>query len=217
MKISILLPTLYPVLADRLIASVRLARLPGDTSYEIVAVGPKPPVGPDIVALKELNQLGNNPANRAAFAASTGDVILCLPDEAIVSDGVFEVAVASLGEMPKGRVVAMDGGHWECFGKRYAPFPLTRRETILNHGNFFYPYKSHWGDVAFSLEVWRRGGEVIRPSAESIIMGDRMGLPESPNKWPNFNGDYLRFQQDFSEMIVGCDFGNFQTFNHAMP
>lgn len=217
MKISILLPTLYPALANRLITSLRLARLPKDASYEIVAIGPDPPTGCDIVSVKEASPSGNNPANRAAFSASTGDAILCLPDEAIVSPSVFEVATESLGSMPNNKVVAMDGGHWECFGKRYAPFPFTLRETIVNHWDFFYPYKSHWGDVAFSLDVWKKGGAVTRPSVETVIMGDRMGLPESPNKWPNFDGDYLRFQKDFAEMIVGCDLSNFQTFNHAVP
>lgn len=213
--LSILLPSLYPILLDRMLRSIRTNPMLENWDREIVIISPNPIGGDDIVYVPEKEKAGTNPALRAAFKASKGEVICCLPDDMIVSPTCFETGLKTLDGKDE-KIVCMDGGAFSCFRYRYAICPMCTRATVLNHWNFFFPYTSHWGDPAFSLDVGRRGGKVVPMAPPGVHWGlDRMGQGENSIKQSSFNEDMDKFLRDFTDLSKGWDLSNWVIYNNA--
>lgn len=215
MKLSLLIPSLYPKLMQRMLASIRQNTLPEGWDLEIVINSPYIIAAPDIVHVPEKEPKGTNPAMRTCFKASHGDVIACLPDDMIIAPHCLEIGLAALNQQPD-TIVALDGGAFKCFDRRYAICPMTLRRTVEKYWEYFFPYKSHWGDPAFSLHLWRKGGQVLRMAGGQVHWGlDRMGEGEASTKTSTFDQDYARFLEDFKEMTPGYDLKNWLSFNHT--
>lgn len=215
MKLSILIPSLYPRLLQRMLASIYENKLPESWEMEILIVSPHPISGKNIVHVPEPEAHGTNPAMRAGYKASTGDVIACLADDMTVSKDCFSVCLGVLGVQPD-TIVAMDGGAFKCFDRRWAICPMTLRTTVEKYWDFFFPYTSHWGDNAFSLHVTRMGGRVLGTPGGQVHWGlDRMGEGEAVHKTTAFADDHARFLKDFAEMAVGYDHKDWLSYTHT--
>lgn len=218
MKVSVLLPSLFPKLADRIIRQLWASVKPKGISLEIVVCSPFHACGEGIVWCEEKEPKGTNPAMRKAFEASSGDLVCSLADDFGVDPFWIGTSVSDLGNRDE-IVLAMDGGGFSCFGYRYAISQMTTRRTVENHWKFFFPYISHWGDPAFSMDVWRSGGSVVRPSQRVVHWGlDRMGCGESGIKESSMELDKQSFLRDFAHMGVGYDLsGDWHAYNGVYP
>lgn len=217
MKVSVLLPSLYPYLADRLIRQIRTSRKPEGVEVEIVICSPVQTFGEGIVWVEEKKPRGNNPAMRSAFLASSGDLICSLADDFGVSDNWLEASLPQLNGQEE-LMVAMDGGAFSVFGYRYAISQLTTRGTVNRHWQYFFPYVSHWGDPAFALDLWRSGGRVIGMPGVVHWGLDRMGCGESRLKESTFESDKVAFLRDFGSMGAGYDLaGDWHRYNGVYP
>lgn len=220
MKISILLPTLFPPLADRLIKNIWQSELPVWCDLEIVVASPMQIFGKHIVWCRDEKPSGTNPAMRMAFEASSGDLICSLADDFSVNPDWLLKSVPAL-DFRNDVVLALDGGMFSCFGYRYAISPLTTRTTVKRHWRFYFPYVSHWGDPAFSMDMWRTGGGVLpMPDRRGVVNWglDRMGHGESVIKESSFKPDQVRFLADFGDMGSGYDLsGDWHLYNGVYP
>lgn len=211
--LSILLPSLYPVLLDRMIRSIRANPMLENWDREIVVVSPNPIGGDDILYVQEPEQRGTNPAMRAGFKASKGEVICCLSDDMVIAPTCLERGLAVLNNQPD-TIVCLDGGCFSCFDWRYAICPMTLRSTVEAHWNFFFPYVSHWGDPAFSLDVGRKGGKVLAMPCGVQWGLDRLGQGEGVHKKSSFYSDMETFHKDFADLLVGYDLTDWTQYNH---
>ena len=95
------------------------------------------------------------------------------------------------------------GTKMTCFGRTMANFPLCRRQTVVDNWTYFYPFTAGWGDVSFSMGVWKNGGCVTQGPDKPIHFRRRDGHPESPHKiLPQYaNADlnaFLTLHQDLA-------------------
>jgi hypothetical protein len=208
MKTSILLPSLD---ADYL--AELLPQIAGP-DREIVVCSPSKPDSEDVVWVEDKELDGNNSANRMAFEASTGDVIVCLADDIIIVPGWIEEGLCHLetGDL----IVSLAPQESSfCFGLLYANFPMASRKTVERHWDRFYPYRANWGDVAFSLSVWESEGKVVETSRRLVCFRGREGHPETPAKAEGFDQDCQLFLEDFGHLSRRWLRSNWRLFNHA--
>lgn len=208
MKTSILIPSLDADYLQELLPQIT------GPDREIVVCSPQRPEG-DVVWVEDKQRLGNNLANRMAFEASTGDVIVCLADDITIQLGWLERGLFLLETGD--RIVSLSPNQSACcFGLLYANFPMARRVTIQRHWAHFYPYRAHWGDVAFSLAVWECGGVVIEMIPGCVEFRDRVGHPESERKESSFESDCRSFLNDFPDLSRKWLSANWRLFNRPV-
>lgn len=208
MKTSILIPSLDADYLNDLLPQIT------GPDREIVVCSPyEPPLG--CVWIKDAELTGNNSATRMAFAASTGDVIVCMADDITIAPGWLEEGL-SLLEDEECIVSLAPLENSLCFDLLYANFPMCRRETVRKYWNWFYPYRAHWGDPAFSLAVWESGGRVVA-TKPLIEYRQRDGHPESPTKSDAFDADLGDFLNEFKPASRMWLAKNWRLFNHAEP
>lgn len=202
MKVSFLLPTLFPSLAERMISSIRRGGYP---DYEIVVCSPFPVNSERVIWSEDKDQLGGDPALRQAFNASTGDIIMAAPDDHYLGDGAIAKAVKEFKQHPEDLWDLRSDWTPRAFGRLFAPYPMCHRQLVLEAWQFFYPYIQHCGDIAFSMQAWRMGRTVRQVSERLLFMGDRMGYGEASGKTSNFNYRFgvCRLFQDFPEYSRG--------------
>ena len=208
MKTSILIPSLDADYLNDLLPQIT------GPDREIVVCSPyEPPLG--CVWIKDAELTGNNSATRMAFAASTGDVIVCMSDDITIAPGWLEEGMCHL-ETGDFIVSLAPLQSCLCFDLLYANFPMASRDTVQRHWDRFYPYRAHWGDPAFSLSVWESGGKVIE-TRPMIVYRQREGHPESPAKSSSFDADCQSFLEDFGHLSHTWLLENWRLFNHAEP
>ena len=206
MKVSILIPSL-----DRDYLLELLPQIPTQDT-EIVVCSPYQPDVPGVVWANDIAMAGNNRAMRQAFHFSRGEVVVCLCDDIVLEPGWLEQGLALLGD-GDGIVALSPLQPCECFGKLYANFAVARRATVKNYWPGFYPYHSHWGDVAFSLAVWAGGGRVIPTPTPLVRFRDRADHPEPPHKSGTFISDCDHFLADFNREAFRWMRDNWRLFN----
>lgn len=207
MKISILIPSLDRDYLAELLPQIRLP----DT--EIVVCSPYDPQGLGVVWAPDVKLAGNCPAMRQAFQASSGEGIVCMCDDITMEPGWLAEGLSLLGVGE--RVVSLRPAEsCACFGRLYANLPLVRRGLVAKHWDRFFPYHSHWGDVAFSLAVWSGGGQVIATARELVKFRDRSGHPEPEHKGRMFTSDCRAFLNDFPREASQWLVENWRLFNH---
>lgn len=213
MKISILLPTLYRPLFNRVHACIRRVDF---QDYEIVVCSPERIIGEDIVWAKDDRCCGTNYAVRKAFEASTGDIIILLCDDVLLVPRWLDLALFEFLTSPFDLWGLGRQGYLKAFGRYYASFPMCGRFLVERHWKHFFPYTSHFGDPAFSMAVWMAGG-IVREMRERVLiwsLENRLGQPESPNSRSEkiLLADRKRFVEDFAEMGRGWDTSDHSKF-----
>lgn len=220
MKVSILCPSLYPPLAERLIRSVHASHKPDGVEVEIVICSPIPTHGDGIVWVDDKIKSGNNPAQREAFKASSGDIVVYAADDFTFNPDWLEKSLLVFG-WGRNTVLALDGGNFSAFGYRYAIIGMLNSATVSEHWNQYFPYVAHYGDPAICMEVWDTGGKVLpMPNHEGVVNWglDRLGCGESGHKSSHFESDQARFIKDFGHMANGYDLTQpWQTWNGVYP
>jgi glycosyltransferase involved in cell wall biosynthesis len=208
MKTSILIPSLDADYLNDLMPQIT------GPDREIVVCSPYEPPAP-CVWVKDTELAGNNPANRMAFEASTGDVIVCMCDDITIASGWLEEGLCRLetGDL----IVSLAPLETSlCFDLLYANLPMCRRETVKKYWRWFYPYRAHWGDPAFSMSVWEGGGKVVA-TKPLVAFRNRSGHPPVTLTWEAFGADCKAFLEDFPNLCDKWLIENWRLFNHAEP
>lgn len=204
MKVSILLPSLYPVLAQRLMSYARNVDFP---NYEFVVCSPQKIEGDRVVWVEDPEPAGTGPAIRRAFQASTGEIIVVLCDDVLLVPRWLDLALFEFLTSPFDLWGLGREGYLTCFNRYYASFPVCGRFLVERHWNHFFPYTSHFGDPAFSLAVWRAGGTAREMKEKVIIWSlfDRSGQPEAATSLnPEIlQADKERLLRDFPDFAKG--------------
>lgn len=205
MKLSILIPSLFPALVDRLIQTIKKGGL--DEDYEIVVCSPVRASGEHVVWVKDEAQIGCDPAIRAAFVASTGKAIIVLPDDHVVLPGALGHAWCLWNE--NGLMDLNMGWQPRIFGLDSVAYPLCQRSLVNTLWPFFFPYMQHFGDHSFALAA-RRIGVPISQCPEvclSYPWDNRLHCAESPTKTDErtYRFGKCRIYQDFPEYSKGWE------------
>jgi len=182
MKLSLILPSLFPNALHRTIANLQ-ATTPG-VDYEIVAVAPFEVAGPRVRWVREEAPAGNVRAHALGFSRASGDVAIALSDDVILADRWADVCLQTLIERERdlgSRVVCL-GLHQAnfvvgtVFGIYYAFFPAIRAEAARAVGGFFDPtFVARYGDADLGLRVWKAGGRCERTPLPLISRVEREG------------------------------------------
>lgn len=204
MKISILLPTLYPKLFNRICDHIRRVDF---KEYEIVACSPERLIGEDVVWVRDDKCCGTGYALRQAFKASTGDIIVVLCDDVLLVPRWLDLAIFEFLTSPFDLWGLGRSGYLKAFGRYYASFPMCGRFLVEKHWKHFFPYTSQFGDPAFSMAVWCAGGTVREMKARVLIWAfeDRLGQPHAANSRnvKILMEDKERFLGDFPDLAKG--------------
>lgn len=204
MKLSILLPTLFPPLAQRLIESYRKG---GFDDYEIVVCCPTKIEGDRIVWVEDKWNIGHDPACRQAFLASKGDIVMEIPDDHLLVPNGIATALKNFEEHPHDLWDLNADWYPRIFGQLFAAYWMCSRHLVEIHWKQFFPYLQHFGDPSFSLSVWRMDGVVRQMPVQLVTYPwqDRLGQAESEGKTSRLAYTYgkMRIFEDFPEFSNG--------------
>jgi hypothetical protein len=162
-KISITLPSIYPVALQSVLASIRsTTRNP----YEVIVVSPFRVDEPNVIWVEENERKGCAFAHDVAARHATGEFITAFADDWRYVDGWDEAILPEfLDREQKARgkyLMGLRYDHWNLvgtvFGIYYANFPFMRRSNIERYGWIGPEFKLGFGDADLSLRVWHRGG-----------------------------------------------------------
>jgi len=209
MKASILLPTIYPVMARAALPHLENNGLP---NFEIIVCSPESFEWPGVVWAPD-DRKGCGPAFRRAALLATGDIICCISDDVIPVPGWLATALKYLRGGPDDIIGLGTNCPMECFGLPYVCFPVATHECVSKHWHYFMPYTAHWNDVAFGVDCSRCGGHVQETPMQLLNGADRLGCGESALKESAFAEDHLRFLADFKDLAVGYDLPNWRSYN----
>lgn len=228
MIVQALIPSLYPNLLDRMIASARPHGAPG-VELRFLVVGKYKPEGTDIDFIEETEKpQGVYAASRLAIPAMRRDAVLHLTcDDVVYKPGWLVSAMERLRASDDKTIVGVrhGGGIGTVYGRMYANFALVRLRAILTpefEEDFMPRYlRGQWGDAALALAMWREGGRVIDGGAGPdglpvIQFADRMGNPEASTKTDQFDADMAAIQKRFAHFAKGWP-RFFRGFNIDMP
>lgn len=189
MKLSVLVPTLFPELARAAIDDLR-PQLAG-IDHEFVVVSPAQIVGERIVWVREEAPQGSVAAGNRAFAAASGDVVLIAVDDVRFSKGAVAEALAAFAEPTRPNPLAITFPHrlraldcvWAVFGRLFPTIFAFGRADAEKTGGFLDPgYRTGCADPDLGLRIWAAGGQVRRARASVRFLDDRQGHGESPQK-----------------------------------
>lgn len=213
MKISVLVPSLDQDYMAALLPQLRRHGTQAD--LEVVVCSPyEPEPASDVVWVKDSTMTGNNSAMRQAWEKSTGEIVVGMCDDVYIEPGWLRDALSALDSGQC--VVGLPPPETcYCFGRLYANFPVARRETVTQNWDAFFPYRTFWGDVSFSMSVWRNGGTVKEPNPRRQLIHHlaRTGHPESPLKATCFEPDCLDFLCQFQGMANEWMASHWRLFN----
>ena len=168
MKISITLPSIFPVACARAIKNIN-ETTQGD--YEIVVVSPfDPGTGDGRVLWVPDGQTKTGAAacqHRAAMAA-TGDIVAAFADDFLFVDCWDDLIINDFlrreARLPAETPYVL-GMRYDCgslvgtqFGIYYANFPVMRKEQIKKHGWISPDYRMGFGDGDLGMRIWSLGG-----------------------------------------------------------
>jgi hypothetical protein len=233
MKVSIIMPSLWPPLAARAIASLNATTIP----LEIVITGPQPIDGPNVKYIPEVAPQGLCAAQRRCFQASTGDICTLFSDDQTAVPGWLDKVIPTFldwsAKYAKDNFILGPKAHFTavgtCFGRFYATYPFFWRE--LGHvPHPIYPWsgvnhdlgpeylRSQWSDVALSMSVWEKGGVVRRFPEQLVFTPDdrRMGLPEGnrdPGVWEHDTQAFIDRFRGTVGLGWPCDVRTWRGFN----
>ena len=191
MKISFVLPSIFPTLVAGAIEAARTEAAGLD--HEIVVVSPFEISGPNVRWVKEESPRGSIAACNLGFAAATGDVLVLLADDNRLDPGALALAFAHLQAheaqtpllsvgFPLGvRGIVAVGS---VYGRYYPYFFMLRRTTLAAvGGGFDEGYVKFHADPDLGLRIWKAGGRCeFAPGAIIRAVADRAGAGQAPDK-----------------------------------
>ncbi len=176
MKVSFILPSLFPRLAEPAIG--RITQVMQGLDFEIVVSSPVNPDRPHVLWVPDPSPAGNCPANARAFAAASGDIIVYISDDVLLThewrDRTLPYFIDRTREDPLllGGFYAHPTRVGTIFGRYYPWFGIGLRKSIIDLGGFFNEgYVAHWGDCDLALRFWEAGGrcEIMPGNALEIL------------------------------------------------
>ena len=196
--LSILIPSLFPPLVERLIKSI-------DVDAEVVVCSPERVER--AVWVEDTVKAGCDPAIRQAFRKSTGDSVIVMADDHVFVPGALAKAIALWDQ---DELMDLNAG-WvpRIFGSLSVAYPLCHRATVENLYSHFFPYTQHFGDHSFALAARAAGYQILQCPhvCVSYPWEDRLGCPESPTKTSSASYDFGKFRiyDDFPEYSKGWE------------
>jgi glycosyltransferase involved in cell wall biosynthesis len=191
MKLSFVLPSLFPELIDGAIEAAHAAA--ADIDHEIVVVSPHETSREGVRWVPETSPRGSIAACNLGFAAATGDVIALIADDNRLTPGAVRLAMAHLAAREGATPALLLGfprqsGPMTFVGSvygRYYPYFFLARRTTLDRvgGGFDEGYRKHYADPDLGQRVWAAGGrcEVVR-GAVIVDVDSRAGAGQAPDK-----------------------------------
>jgi len=180
MKLSILLPSLYPEALSHAVANIEAATR--GVSYEIVVVSPFEVAHPKVTWAREEQGRGCCAAFETALARASGDYVALMTDDSRLTEGWAEIALADAAEGESRNAIYCLGLHQTnlivgtAFGIYYPFFPFIRRTTLAAVGGLFdLSYIAHYPDVDLGFRVWHAGGRCEHSSRPVIERVARRG------------------------------------------
>jgi len=186
MKISFIMPSLFPNLAEPAID--RISQIMAGADFEIVLAGPTDPGHPQVLWVPDLELRGNCPANAMAFKASSGEVIVYLSDDVLLTQEWRDITLPSFIAKSRDNPLLLGGFYAHpmrvgtVFGRYYPWFGIGLRTSIIQLGGFFDEgYGAHFGDSDLALRFWSAGGrcEIMPGNALEILSRERPKRNES--------------------------------------
>ncbi|CAK0764451.1 hypothetical protein CCP2SC5_340013 [Azospirillaceae bacterium] len=226
MKLSITLPSLFPDLLSRAIASIH--EHTAHLDHEILVVSPFEASGPNVRWIPEDQPRGNCHAHNEAARHATGDLVLAMCDDHAPMARWADEFLAFFTEREKGHEIYVCGLNIHCgpvgtaFGIYYPYFPVLRRRSIERIGGYYRPqFAAHFGDVDLGMRIWRSGGrcEYCYDARIAPIRDETSNAPESPHKSQAKYRDMETFLREWRP-IYGEDWGpceNIRDFNLDIP
>lgn len=198
MKLSILLPTLFPELAA--VAIRRLEMCTVGVDYEIVVVSPQEVFGRNVVWVREDSPAGGVAAAVLAFQHATGDFVAVLTDDMRVepywAEVVLAQALAGEAKSPGPYLCGISTcGFGLAFGLCFPFFTFARRETVAAIGGLYRPhlFRSFFADPDLGMRAWDAGGRVEFAKGTFLTGFPRGETPESLGKFKSYDSDVRSF------------------------
>lgn len=198
MKLSIVLPTLFPELLPGAIDAASEAA--GDLPHEVLVVSPFDPGRADVRWVRDTSPRGSIAAANAGFAAASGEIVALVSDDTRLTPGALVQAVTRLADLPGGmvgfpRVVGGEPHVGTVFGHYYPFYFVVERATLDRVGRFDEGYRKYYADPDLALKIWAAGAccEFARGAA-IVDIASRGGVGEAPDKAQGWHAaDYARF------------------------
>jgi hypothetical protein len=218
MKLSLVLPSLFPTLVDGAIDAAREAAAGID--HEILVVSPYEIAREGVRWIPETAPRGSIAACNLGFAGATGDVIALIADDNRLAPGALKLALDHLaareGACPtlllgfprRVRHLTFVGS---VYGRYYPYFFVARPATLARAGGAFDEgFRKHFADPDLGLRVWAAGGrcEIVR-DATIVDVDTRGAAGTAPDKALGSQAaDFARFAQRWGATFP--DWGNEQ-------
>jgi glycosyltransferase involved in cell wall biosynthesis len=191
MKLSFVLPTIFPTLAGGAIAAVREAA--ADIEHEIVVVSPFEISGPGVRWVRESDPRGSIAACNLGFKHATGDILVLIADDNRLDPGALQLALTHLETNEAQNPLLMVGfplavrgmvAVGSVYGRYYPYFFMLRRATLAKlGGGFDESYVKFHADPDLGLRCWAAGGRCeFAPGALIRAVTDRGGAGQAPDK-----------------------------------
>lgn len=201
MKISVLLPSLFPDIANPAIEALR-PQLRG-VDHEFVVVSPVPFSGENVVWVRETEPRGSIAAGQIAFEHARGDLVLNATDDFRFAPDAIAEALAAFADPARAfplvltfphRMRAMDCA-FAAFGRLHPTFFVTGRADAEKAGGLFDPgYRQAFGDPDYGMRVWKSGGRVRAARAHVRELEDRKDAGAAPRNQAALAADWDRFR-----------------------
>jgi glycosyltransferase involved in cell wall biosynthesis len=199
MKLSVMVPTLFPDLAQQSIRQIEMCTVGID--YEIVVVSPIPLFGPNIKWIKEDQPAGPNAAYKTAFENASGEFVAVVGDDILVQPYWAELLLKQAldGEIrhPAGPFVCSmtSGGFGTVFGMHFPFYTFARRQMLQNLGGLVRPqlFPADWADCDLGMRVWDAGGRCEFCKGTQFRGMNRGAVPDRPRESATLNRDTKTF------------------------
>lgn len=213
MKLSLVLPSLFPTLIDGAIAAAHEAA--ADIEHEIVVVSPYEISRPGVRWVPETAPRGSIAACNLGFSQATGDVIALIADDNRLTPGALRLSLAHLaareavcptlllGFPRQVRHLTFVGS---VYGRYYPYFFVARPSTLARVGGAFDEgFRKHFADPDLGMRVWAAGGrcEIVR-DATIVDVDTRGAAGTAPDKALGSQAaDFARFAQRWGAQFPG--------------
>ncbi|MFM7347733.1 MAG: glycosyltransferase family 2 protein, partial [Tagaea sp.] len=182
MKVSILLPSLFPDLANSAIEALR-PQLRG-VDHEFVVVSPISFSGENIRWIQETERRGAVAAMQTAAEHATGDLLLITSDDFRFSDNAIAEALAAFADPARPFPMALTYPHrmraidcvFATFGRLATSVCAVGKADALHAGGAHdRAFRIAFGDTDLGMRIMAAGGTVRRARARVQELTDRMG------------------------------------------
>lgn len=189
MKLSILVPTLFPGQARAAIDAMRPQLT--EIAHEFVVVSPHEVSGPAIVHVPETEPRGPTAAHHAAFARARGEIVIVAADDIHFAPDTVARTLAAFGDprrpFPLVATYPRTVGHFAMahvmYGRVVPTFFAIGRADVTAAGGWIDPrFVAVFGDYDLGFRVVAAGGKVRLLDPPFREVNDRAGNPEAPAK-----------------------------------